>query len=92
MNSEKIEILSELVTSIIEESGKLKAEVRRLNEKIEEMDSENRAVLDRNLKAQTDLKKLYTLEDSNRKMEKEKSAVRSKVQTLLENLEKMDFA
>lgn len=92
MNSEKIEILSELVTSVIEESGKLKAEVRRLNEKIEEMDSENRAVLDRNLKAQTDLKKLYALEDSNRKMEKEKSAVRSKVQTLLENLEKMDFA
>lgn len=92
MSSEKIEILSRLVTSIIEESSKLKAEIRRLNEKIEEMDSENRAVLDRNLKAQTDLKKLYVLEDSNRRMEKEKSAVRSKMQTLLENLEKMDFA
>jgi hypothetical protein len=92
MSSEKIEILSRLVTSIIEESSKLKAEIQRLNEKIEEMDSENRAVLDRNLKAQTDLKKLYALEDSNRKMEKEKTAVRSKVQTLLENLEKMDFA
>lgn len=92
MNSEKIEKLSQLVATIIEESGKLKAEVQRLNEKIEEMESENRAVLDRNLKAQTDLKKLYALEDSNRKMEKEKSVVRSKVNTLLENLEKMDFA
>lgn len=92
MSSEKIEILSELVASIVEESGKLKAEVKRLHAKIEEMDAENRAVLDRNLKAQTDLKKLYALEDSNRKMEKEKSAVRSKVNALLENLEKMDFA
>ena len=71
---------------------KLKAEVRRLNEKIEEMDSENRSALERNLKAQADLKRLYALEDSNRKMEKEKSAVRSKVQTLLENLEKIDIA
>jgi septal ring factor EnvC (AmiA/AmiB activator) len=92
MSTEKIEKLSQLVASIVEESGKLKAEVKRLNAKIEEMDAENRAVLDRNLKAQTDLKKLYALEDSNRKMEKEKSAVRSKVNALLENLEKMDFA
>ena len=92
MNSEKIEKLSQLVTTIIEESGKLKAEVQRLNEKIEEMESENREVLERNRKARTDLKRLYALEDSNRKMEKEKSVVRSKVNTLLENLEKMDFA
>ena len=92
MNSEKIEKLSQLVTSIIEESGKLKAEVNRLNQKVEEMESENRAVLERNRKAQTDLKRLYALEDSNRKMEKEKSVVRSKVNTLLENLEKMNFA
>ncbi len=92
MNSEKIEKLSQLVTSIVEESGKLKAEVQRLNEKIKEMDLENREVLERNLKAQTDLKRLYALENSNRKMEKEKSVVRSKVNTLLENLEKIDFA
>lgn len=92
MNSEKIEKLTQLVTSIIEESSELKAEIRRLNEKIEEMDLENQAVLERNLKAQTDLKRLYALEDSNRKMVKEKSLVRSKVHTLLENLEKMDFA
>jgi phage shock protein A len=92
MNSQKIEILSELVKRIVEESDQLKVEVRRLNEKIEEMDTENQAVLERNLKAQTDLKKLYALEDSNRKMEKEKSVVRSKVNTLLEKLEKMDFA
>ncbi len=92
MNSEKIEKLSQLVTSIIEESGKLKAEVNRLNQKVEEMESENRAVLERNRKAQTDLKRLYALEDSNRKMEKEKSVVRSKVNTLLVNLEKMNFA
>ena len=58
MNSEKIEILSKLVTSILEESDKLKVEVKRLNEKIEDMDAENRAVLERNLKAQTDLKKV----------------------------------
>jgi TolA-binding protein len=92
MNSEKIEKLSQLVISVVEESSKLKAEIRRLNEKIEEMDLENLAVLERNLKAQTDLKRLYALEDSNRKMEKEKSVVRSKVHTLMENLEKMDFA
>ena len=52
----------------------------------------NQAVLERNWKAQTELKRLYALEDSNRKMEKEKSVVRSKVNTLLENLEKMNFA
>jgi TolA-binding protein len=92
MNSEKIEKLTQLVTSVIEESSELKAEVRRLNAKVEEMDLENQAVLERNLKAQTDLKRLYALEDSNRKMVKEKSLVRSKVHTLLENLEKMDSA
>ncbi|VAX33153.1 hypothetical protein MNBD_NITROSPINAE05-775 [hydrothermal vent metagenome] len=92
MNSQKIEILSKLVTRSVEETERLKLEVRRLNEKIEEMGAENQAVLERNLKAQTDLKKLYALEDSNRKMEKEKSVVRSKVNVLLEKLEKMDFA
>ena len=92
MNSEKIEKLSELVASIVEKSGKLKAEVQQLNKKIEELESENRAVVEQNQKTQADLKKLHALESSNRKMEKEKSIIQSKVNTLLENLEKMNFA
>ncbi|GJL77635.1 MAG: hypothetical protein NPINA01_06240 [Nitrospinaceae bacterium] len=92
MNSEKLEKLSLLVTSVIEESGRLKNEIRCLEEKVQEMDRENKAVLEQNQRLLSDLEKLNVLEDCNRKMQEDKSVIRSKVQTILENLEKMDIS
>lgn len=92
MNLEKLEKLSHLVTSVIEESNKFKDEIRRLEERVQQLDSENKAVLEQNQRILSDLEKLNGLEDSNRKMEEDQSVIRSKVQTILENLEKMDSA
>ncbi len=91
MNPEKLEKLSRLVTSLIEESSNLKSEVQCLGEIIQELEQEKRAAQDQNQSIISDLEKLNVLEDSNRKMEEDHSMIRSKVQTILQNLEKMDF-
>lgn len=81
-----------MVTSIIGESNRLKNEIRRLEEKVQGLDRENRTALERHRQFSSDLKRLNGLEDCNRRMEEDQSAIRSKVQNILENLEKMDFA
>jgi len=91
MNPEKLEKLSRLVTSLIEESSNLKDEVRCLGEMIQELEQEKKAVQEQNQSVISDLGKLNALEGSNRKMEEDHSMIRSKVQTILQNLEKMDF-
>ncbi len=91
MNPEKLEKLSRLVTSLIEESSNLKNEVQCLGEIIQELEQEKTAVQDQNQNIISDLQKLNALEDSNRKMEEDHSMIRSKVQAILQNLEKMDF-
>lgn len=91
MNPEKLEKLSRLVTSLIAESSNLKSEVQCLGEIIQELEQEKRAVQDQNQNIISDLEKLNALEDSNKKMEEDHSMIRSKVQTILQNLEKMDF-
>ncbi|MDA0690833.1 MAG: hypothetical protein O3A78_07580 [Nitrospinae bacterium] len=91
MNPEKLEKLSRLVTSLIEESSNLKDEVRCLGEMIQELEQEKKVVQEQNQSVISDLGKLNALESSNRKMEEDHSMIRSKVQTILQNLEKMDF-
>ena len=91
MSPEKLEKLLRLVTSLIGKSNHLKDEVRRLEEKVQELDKGKRAVLGQNQQFLSDLEKLNVLEDGNRKMKKDQSVIRSKVQTILQNLEKMDF-
>jgi chromosome segregation ATPase len=91
MNPEKLEKLFRLVTSLIEESNHLKDEVRCLGEMILELEREKGAVQEQNQNIISDLDKLNALEASNRKMEEDHSMIRSKVQTILQNLEKMDF-
>lgn len=91
MNPEKLEKLSRLVTSLLGKSNHLKNEIRRLEERVQELDQEKRAVLEKNQQFLSDLKKLNVLEGSNRKMKEDHSVIRSKVQNILQNLEKMDF-
>lgn len=91
MNPEKLEKLSRLVSSLIGKSNHLKNEVRLLEEKVQELDRENRVVVGKNQQFLSDLKKLNVLEGNNRKMKEDHSVIRSKVQTILQNLEKMDF-
>ena len=90
MNLEKLEKLSLLVASLIEESNHLKSELRRLEEKVQEMDRKYRDALEQNQHFSSDLEMLNGLQESKRKMEEDQSAIRSKVQNILENLEKMD--
>ncbi|MFQ5449388.1 MAG: hypothetical protein ACE5E9_02100 [Nitrospinaceae bacterium] len=91
MRREKTEQIEKLVTAVIETLHHLKAENRCLAKKIEALDRENEAILAQNHKALAELDKIRTLENSCRKMEKEKILIRSKVETLLEDLEKIDF-
>ncbi len=92
MSSVKIEKLSFLVTSVVEELHELRLENQRLNEHILELHRENQALAEKKGKALTELARLEVLERSNRKMENDNTLVRSKIQTILENLEKLNFA
>lgn len=91
MNPEKLEKLSRLVASFIEESSHLKNEVQCLGKIIQELEQEKQAAQEQNQSVISDLEKLNALELSNRKMEEDHSMIRSKVQAILQNLEKMDF-
>ncbi len=90
MKAEKIEKLSFLVTSIVDELHQLKTENQRLNELILELDQKNQAAHAFQEKAAKDLDLLDSLKAMNQKMEKEQSEIRSKVQTILNDLKEMD--
>jgi len=92
MSLEKIEKLSFLVTSVVEELNELKMENRRLHEQVREMDRRYQAMANQNQKSLSQLARLNALESSNRKLENDKSVIRSRIQAILENLEKLNFA
>lgn len=91
MSVEKIEQLEELVSSAVQGLSRLHAENIRLGQRVRELEKEKGIALKENVKAKDSLEKLKQLEVSHRKLEKDRSAVRLKVQNVLQKVEKMDF-
>ncbi len=88
---DKIEKLEELVASVVEGLNSLHTENIRLGQRVQELEKQKETALKENEKGKDSLEKLKQLEASHRKLEKDRSAVRLKVQNVLQKIEKMDF-
>ncbi len=91
MSIEKIEQLEELVASAVEGLSNLHAENMRLVQRVRELEKEKETALKENEKGKDSLGKLKQLEASHRKLEKDRSEVRIKVQNVLQKIKKMDI-
>ncbi len=91
MSIEKIEQLEELVASAVEGLSNLHAENMRLVQRVRELEKEKETALKENEKGKDSLEKLKQLEASHRKLEKDRSEVRIKVQNVLQKIKKMDI-
>ena len=76
---------------IVEGVKGLHEENIRLENRLRELEQEKKRMVVENKIAKETLSTRRQLEASNRKLEKERSAVRLKVQNALQKIEKMDF-
>ncbi|HAK38164.1 MAG: hypothetical protein QF502_02565 [Nitrospinaceae bacterium] len=91
MSVDKIKKLEKLVASAVEGLNALQTENIRLEQRVQELKKEKETALKENAKDKDSLEKLKQLEVSHRKLEKDRSEVRLKVQNVLQKIEKMDF-
>ena len=91
MAIEKIKKLETLVAVIVEGVKGLHEENTRLENRLRELEREKKGMITENKIAKETLSTRRQLEASHRKLEKERSAVRLKVQNALQKIEKMDF-
>ena len=91
MSTEKIERLEELVALTLEALNNLHAEKVSLEQRVRKLENEKKTALKENEETKGSLEKLKQLKTSHRKLEKNKSAVRLKVQNALQKIEEMDF-
>ena len=91
MPIKKIERLEQLVTLTLEVLDGLRAEKVSLEERVRELEKEKKVALEESEMVKVSLGKLKQLEVSHRKLEKDRSVVRLKVQNTLQKIEKMDF-
>ena len=91
MSIEKIERLEELVTLTLEVLSNLHVEKGSLEQRVRELEKEKKVVLKENEKAKDSLEKLKQLKVLHRRLGKDQSSIRLKVQNALQKVEKMDF-
>jgi len=91
MSVDKIKKLEKLVASAVEGLNALQTENIRLEQRVQELEKQKEIALKENAKDKDSLGKLKQLEVSHRKLEKDRSEVRLKVQNVLQKIEKMDF-
>ena len=91
MSIEKIKRIEELVALTLEALNNLHSEKNSLEQQVRQLEKDKKATLKENEKTGDSLKKLKQLEVSHRKLKKDRSTVRLKVQNALQKVEKMDF-
>ena len=91
MPADKIKQLEELVSSVLQNLDNFYSENSRLKERVQELEKEKKAASKENERAKESLEKMKQLEVFRRKSEKDNSAVRIKVKSVLRKIEKMDF-
>ena len=91
MSEKKIEHLEKWVAFTVEVLNELQAEKLSLEGRLRELEKEKELILKENEKSKGALEQLKQLRVSHRKLEKDRSTVRLKVQNVLQKIEKMDF-
>jgi len=91
MSLKKFEKLENLLTDYVAEIHKLQAEKNRLAGEVNRLQNEIKSTVSKYEKANDSLRKLTFLENANKKMQSDKTAIRAKIKDILNNLEQMDF-
>lgn len=84
--------LEERVLSLMEEFRRLKDENKELTLQVDQLISEKKNLIEEQSSSQVEKDRLSELESLDRKNEKDRKIIRTKVKALLENLEKFDLA
>jgi hypothetical protein len=92
MPKQDIHQLEERVLVLIGEFRRLKDENQELSRQVDQLNREKEALVEEQNISQTTKDRLSKLESLNKKTQKDRKVVRTKVKTLLENLEKFDLA
>ena len=92
MPKQDINQLEERVLVLIGEFRRLKDENQELSRQVDQLNREKETLLEEQNLSQVAKVRLSKLESLDKKNEKDRKVMRTKVKTLLENLEKFDLA
>ena len=92
MPKQDIHQLEERVLVLIGEFRRLKDENQELSRQVDQLNREKKTLVEEQNLSQVAKDRLSKLESLNQKNEKYRKVMRTKVETLLENLEKFDLA
>ena len=92
MPKQDIHQLEERVLVLIGEFRRLKDENQELSRQVDQLNREKETLVEEQNLSQVAKDRLSKLESLDKKNEKDRKAMRTKVKTLLENLEKFDLA
>jgi hypothetical protein len=92
MSKQDIHQLEERVLVLIGEFRRLKDENQELSRQVDQLNREKETLLEEQNLSQVAKVRLSKLESLDKKNEKDRKVMRTKVKTLLENLEKFDLA
>jgi hypothetical protein len=92
MSKPDIHQLEERVLTLIEGFRRLKDENQELSRQVDQLNREKETLMEKQNLSQGTKDRLSQLESLGKKNEKDRKLMRTKVKTLLENLEKFDLA
>ena len=92
MPKQDIHQLEERVLVLIGEFRRLKDENQELSRQVDQLSREKETLLEEQNLSQVAKDRLSKLESLDKKNEKDRKVMRTKIKTLLENLEKFDLA
>jgi hypothetical protein len=92
MPKQNIQQLEERVLVLIGEFRRLKDENQELSRQVDQLNREKETLVEEQNLSQVAKDRLSKLESLDKKNEKDRKLMRTKVKTLLENLEKFDLA
>ena len=92
MPKQDIHQLEERVLVLIGEFRRLKDENQELSRQVDQLNREKETLMEEQNLSQVAKDRLSKLESLDKKNEKDRKVMRTKVKTLLENLEKFDLA
>ena len=92
MPKQDIHQLEERVLVLIGEFRRLKDENQELSRQVDQLNREKETLMEEQNLSQVEKIRLSKLESLDKKNEKDRKVMRTKVKTLMENLEKFDLA
>jgi len=91
MSLEKMELLESRVRNAVEVIAKLKSEKSDLEQKMQELEKELSSKKEAFSSLQQEKERLDTLIKENQKLEEERGMIKSKIESMISNLEELDL-